>query len=440
MIELRDISPRYRAISGLATTYNRDGYFVAGRTASETFREVVRPGAFENASNPKSKIELRVEHDQAGPVLASTREATLEFKETAAGLMTGGALSKTDPNAISAVERYRRGELRAFSVGMVVLEDHWPKPNERHIHLAHLKETSMVTRPANPGAIVMNLRAETRSVGTGLIEYRYVPIAFRGDEDDVKRVPPHLRLAGFGRDQCSTCAAYDPDRAACAMYGYYPVAENQVCDSWTTTWTDDDDDEQTSPVRSAASAKAGDRATTFPHLAHSLLSDLRHSRRHVDRMKDPEVQSSKKSMDHNAEHASRHLASAEDQATRLIAHSREHASDPEVFGREFDALTTKATVGEMTDDLASERVALESSMMRAAIEEVRRDYSRKQREEMARQGLALPDGSFPIRDKVDLVNAIRLAGKATDPAKARAHIKKRVRALGLSALIPDSWT
>ena len=69
-----------------------------------------------------------------------------------------------------------------------------------------------------------------------------------------------------------------------------------------------------------------------------------------------------------------------------------------------------------------------------------RAYSTEERERMADKGQALPDGSFPIADEEDLRNAIQAIGRASDPDAARAHIRKRARALGLSDLIPESWT
>ena len=69
-----------------------------------------------------------------------------------------------------------------------------------------------------------------------------------------------------------------------------------------------------------------------------------------------------------------------------------------------------------------------------------RTYTTDQRERLAAKGHALPDGSFPIADLADLRNAIQAIGRASDPAKARAHIRKRARALGHADLIPDSWT
>lgn len=69
-----------------------------------------------------------------------------------------------------------------------------------------------------------------------------------------------------------------------------------------------------------------------------------------------------------------------------------------------------------------------------------RKIDSEQRKKDADEGKALPDGSFPIENVEDLKNAIRAIGRAKDPAKAKAHIKKRARALGHEELIPDDWS
>lgn len=70
-----------------------------------------------------------------------------------------------------------------------------------------------------------------------------------------------------------------------------------------------------------------------------------------------------------------------------------------------------------------------------------RDVSEKERKKRADDGTALPDGSYPIANCQDLRNAIQAIGRAKDPAKAKAHIKKRKSALGCSDVaIPDSWS
>jgi hypothetical protein len=71
--------------------------------------------------------------------------------------------------------------------------------------------------------------------------------------------------------------------------------------------------------------------------------------------------------------------------------------------------------------------------------ELKRMYSREQREEMAENGDALPDGSFPIADEADLRNAIQAYGRAADKEAAKAHIMKRAEELSLENLIPEDW-
>ena len=62
----------------------------------------------------------------------------------------------------------------------------------------------------------------------------------------------------------------------------------------------------------------------------------------------------------------------------------------------------------------------------------KRDFSADQRRSAASSGDALPDGSFPIKNKEDLANARRLVGHAKDPAAARALIRRRAKELGVS--------
>lgn len=69
-----------------------------------------------------------------------------------------------------------------------------------------------------------------------------------------------------------------------------------------------------------------------------------------------------------------------------------------------------------------------------------RDVSQKERDDLESEGKALDDGSFPIANVEDLKNAIQSVGRAKDPEKARAHIKKRAKALGETDLIPDEWS
>jgi hypothetical protein len=73
------------------------------------------------------------------------------------------------------------------------------------------------------------------------------------------------------------------------------------------------------------------------------------------------------------------------------------------------------------------------------IMELARTFNTEERNRMSNSGTAMPDGSFPIKSRQDVQNAIRAIGRAKDPAAARRHIKKRARALGCSDLIPSDW-
>jgi hypothetical protein len=67
--------------------------------------------------------------------------------------------------------------------------------------------------------------------------------------------------------------------------------------------------------------------------------------------------------------------------------------------------------------------------------------SRRVRERLAKEGKALNDGSFPIRNAGDLRNAIRAYGRAKpgNRGKVKRHIMKRAIGLGKEELIPENW-
>jgi hypothetical protein len=71
-----------------------------------------------------------------------------------------------------------------------------------------------------------------------------------------------------------------------------------------------------------------------------------------------------------------------------------------------------------------------------------------QRKAFAASGVAMPDGSYYIRNSGELSDAISAVGRATPNAgesdvarrnSVRRHIIKRANALGLSNMIPDTW-
>jgi len=129
------------------------------------------------------RVGARREHREDGPTFASTRAGSLSLHDRADGLLLGAALSKRDQATVRAVEDVRAGRLTGLSVGMVVRRDDWGTATDgrtalRTIHAATLNEVSMVGRPANPQATILDVRHEQRGEA---VEYRSLPLAFRDD-------------------------------------------------------------------------------------------------------------------------------------------------------------------------------------------------------------------------------------------------------------------
>lgn len=66
-------------------------------------------------------------------------------------------------------------------------------------------------------------------------------------------------------------------------------------------------------------------------------------------------------------------------------------------------------------------------------------FPQAKRDELAKSGKALPDGSFPIETPADVDDAIQAFGRAKNKPAAKAHIVKRAKALGVAGKLPDGW-
>jgi hypothetical protein len=84
---------------------------------------------------------------------------------------------------------------------------------------------------------------------------------------------------------------------------------------------------------------------------------------------------------------------------------------------------------------------LQARIASAAAEAQLASISMRARKRLAKEGKALPDGSYPIRNASDLRNAIQSYGRSKpgDRAKVRRHVVKRARALGKTEMIPENW-
>ncbi len=107
-----------------------------------------------------------------------------------------------------------------------------------------------------------------------------------------------------------------------------------------------------------------------------------------------------------------------------------------------DATKVRAT----TNYVAVKEAAGPDDSLEALLE---RAFSTEQRVALAKKGQAMPmrnadgeivDGAYPIPDVAALKDAIQAIGRAKDPAAAKAHIRKRAKALGALNLIPEGWS
>lgn len=69
----------------------------------------------------------------------------------------------------------------------------------------------------------------------------------------------------------------------------------------------------------------------------------------------------------------------------------------------------------------------------------KKDYTKDERTGMAAKGEAMPDGSYPIKDKEDLKNAVQAYGRAKDKPATKKHIETRAKALDAEDLLPEKW-
>ena len=67
------------------------------------------------------------------------------------------------------------------------------------------------------------------------------------------------------------------------------------------------------------------------------------------------------------------------------------------------------------------------------------DLDTEERRKLADEGKALPDGSFPIRNREDLKDAIQSYGRASNKDEAKRWIKKRAKELNAEDELPDNW-
>lgn len=217
-IELRDASPNYWSLSGLATTWssrqNEQTYFVHDPEKG-VFLERFERGAFPDAISGREPVRLLKNHDPRSPVYAATTDRTMKLSDAEPGLILAAALSKRDAEAKTIVRDIRGGLYKGLSVGFVCRGDSWGTAADgrtalRTVHRASLSEVSIVHLPSNKNA-TFEVRHETRGEP---IEYRSVPLSWRDDAGPTLTIDepdaddgPCVHCAGKGREwDGSVCA------------------------------------------------------------------------------------------------------------------------------------------------------------------------------------------------------------------------------------------
>ena len=100
-----------------------------------------------------------------------------------------------------------------------------------------------------------------------------------------------------------------------------------------------------------------------------------------------------------------------------------------------------ATFDVVKDGVAEKRafIARVTPEARGALEAEKREISAKEREEDAEEGVAMPDGSYPIRSARDVENAVRDFNRSGETPDVKAHIIARAKAIGAESALPDGW-
>jgi hypothetical protein len=76
----------------------------------------------------------------------------------------------------------------------------------------------------------------------------------------------------------------------------------------------------------------------------------------------------------------------------------------------------------------------------AALDAEKREFSAAERDKDAEAGVAMPDGSYPIKSTEDVANAVRDYNRSGQKPDVKAHIIARAKAIGAESALPDDWT
>ena len=125
----------------------------------------------------------------------------------------------------------------------------------------------------------------------------------------------------------------------------------------------------------------------------------------------------------------------------LEKHSQSYLlNNPPKFAKNkelWDKAVKKLTQNDKETSYASAVILYKKKVEKAELEKAY--VSQQERAKLADKGKAMPDGSYPVRNKQDLKNAIKAIGRSKDPEATREFVIKRAKQLKCLELIPESW-
>lgn len=168
-IELRNIdltSEKDLVVEGLIPFESLSEVLKSG---NKSFREKIARGAFSKSLSNKKDIDLLVEHDTK-KIIGSSRNGSLQLKETESGLFLSAELAKTTLGN-DYHELIKSGIIRNVSFGFRVLKDSWEQVGNQMIRTLEDIELSEISVVRNPAYLSTELSAR----GIDVIENIKIP-------------------------------------------------------------------------------------------------------------------------------------------------------------------------------------------------------------------------------------------------------------------------
>ena len=130
------------------------------------------------------------------------------------------------------------------------------------------------------------------------------------------------------------------------------------------------------------------------------------------------------------------VAAAEEARSRVLSAKAEQTS------KRFNKSMTEFSAKNDLNKKISKQFSIEEMLLEFSSEDGEFGaVSSRVRQALAKEGKALPDGSFPIRNESDLKNAVQAYGRSKPGKRAsvRRHIIKQARKLDRKDLVPETW-